>query len=214
MGSVIGGQISVYAYPGAHASPNFGMSASEPTLGDEVRDAGVYFVVEYETQDELLDQIIGILDGLKQKPSLGILEIHAHGDPSGIDGFGSAYPSDLARFGRLRWSDNSRLYLTGCNTGLTDATANDPGWGAVSVAQVWANALPLQPKQFRFTVFGTVGYSNGCHALGTTATSEIYRFRPFFDYGPFTGGRDTKPDPALSDPAAGAYAWFRGPNSA
>ena len=214
MGKVINGQISIYAYASPNA-PGYSPSSTEPARGNEVLAAGEYFVVEYETQDLLIDQIVGILDGLQQKPSLRRLELHAHGDPSGINGFTGRYPSDMARFGRIRWSDDSSLYLTGCNTGLTDATATTPGDGAVPVAQIWANALPLVPKQFRFTVYGTVGYSTGCHALGTTATYEVGGNWGIINYGaPFTGGRDTEPDATKPDPAAGAYQAFRGPNSA
>jgi len=214
MGRVVKGQISVYAYASPNGPEENSPSGTEPGQGGDVKAAGEYFVVEYESLDLLVDQIIGIANGLKQKPSVKLLELHAHGSPCSMNGFWSAYGSDLAKLAKIIWSDDSSLYLTGCNTGLTDASTSDPRWGAIPIAQAWANAIPLIPKKFRFTVYGTVGYSVGCHALGTTTTYEVGGLRPFTYHAPFTGGRDTQPDPTKPDPAAGAYLPFRGPNSA
>jgi len=219
MGRVVNGTISVYAFASPNAPDWCSPSSSEPGQADEVRAAGEYFVVEYESLALLVDQILGIQNGLKGKPCLRVLELHAHGSPCTMNGFMAAYADDIDLLAKPRWSDDSSLYLSGCNTGLTDPQSTDPRWGAVPIAQVIANAIPRAPKAFRFTVFGTVGYSHGCHALGTTQTwavggVSILGLATYHYAAPFTGGQDTEPDPTLPDPAAPAYKAFRGPNSA
>ncbi len=213
MGQVVNGMISVYAYP-RPSSPGMAPSSSEPGFAADVRAAGEYFVVEYDDIFHLADQILGIQNGLKGHPCLTLLEIHAHGNPSEFNGWCSWQPSDILRLAKPHWCDNSRLYLTGCNTGTTDPQTTDPARGAIPIAQVVANLIPVVPKAFRFTVFGTLGYSYGCHALGTTQTWAVGGLGPINYGAPFKGSRDAEPDPNLSDPAATAYKAFRGPNSA
>jgi hypothetical protein len=213
MGQVVNGMISVYAYPNPRSS-GMAPSAREPGFAEDVRAAGVYFIVEYDNVQDLANQILGIQNGLRGRPVLSLLEIHAHGSPSEFNGWCGWQPTDIRVLAKPHWSDISKLYLTGCNTGTTDPQASDPARGAVPIAQVVANQIPVVPKAFRFTVFGTLGYSYGCHALGTTQTWEVGGCLGIHYGAPFRGSRDTEPDPTNRDPASGAYKPFWGPNSA
>ena len=145
-----------------------------------------YEYVEYNGLDDLLSKMSAVLQA--RPGPIEILEIDAHGNPSTCNNVTSGNASTFGRrLSRLSgFSGNSVVYLSGCNTGLTDQ--------GVCVSQLLASAAGC-------TVYGSRGYLSGTHAEGNQQVWATVTIDGIV-YPPYPGAVD----------ATGSACWqaFRG----
>lgn len=210
MGKVINGMIRIFSYANPAKDGLEGYAPIAVVLKYVKANSPEYFIVEYDSRDDLIAQCDGILNGLKQKPALEILEVLAHGTPSRVNRMWTEEVTGGMWDGlaRLRWADNASIYLCGCNTGTR--LRSFPGWP--NVAECLANRIPAVPKAFRCTVYGTVGYYYGSHAGKDGRAVAIYTDPQGNVHASQLYARDDKFDP--SQPFDVTFRGFRGPDSA
>jgi hypothetical protein len=158
---------------------------------------GFKYIENFKDIDQLVQIIRALIDSDPDKPCLQVLEIHAHANPSVIDSLfitGSKMTA-LKEAGkalkRAKWCDSGSIYLSGCNTGLTESgVITVPPIG--SIAQELAKAMPYDPSKFptHITVYGSAGYLRNTHFDGKAVIRATITDKSG-DQPPFDGARST-----------------------
>ncbi len=108
---------------------------------------GGYTVLLHTSVEELCEQASAPAEKLE------VLEIVAHGNPQFL---GVIEQKTLDQFAQalVRASDESQIYLSGCNTGTKSVSADDCEVPHFNIATHLASKVPCR-------VYGSVGYLNG-----------------------------------------------------
>ena len=174
-------QLSVVAYP-SDALGGKNCSRTRAEIKAAAAAAGFEYV-DYSSLGQLFNKVKALLAPAPH-PCLQVLEIFSHGNPSICNGLND---TSVANFGALlkgppglNLCDSLSIYLSGCNTGLHDASR--PGsWDAAGiyhyhpcVAEELAGAMQFVQGTFEVhvTVFGTVGYKEGSHVGHDISTEQ------------------------------------------
>ena len=179
--------------------------------------AGWDYIDDYRSLEELVrrvkDKTKAISDTLKE------FEIYDHGCPTTFDGL-RGYGDVIyyaKRFKKFKWNDNSRFYLTGCNTGNNDPNYiyYPPTGGRTTFCMMTALcnemlynvSVPASDKRwfpFHITFFGLKGYGEeGCsHMLDQSGDATMDVSKSFTD----NDGHDYTEYPGCED-GKGAQAW-------
>jgi hypothetical protein len=133
-------------------------------------------LVSYQTFVDCVAQIQALLNADPDHPCLHVVEIYHHGSPTSLDNMmrgtavalaGAPPPpipnsNDVRNWGSAlggltSWCDEGKIFLSGCNTGLSRS--------GPSLAELLAAALPAFPAfPHKIRVHGAAGYMTGSHA--------------------------------------------------
>lgn len=181
-------------------------------------------LVDYQTFDDLAATIQRLLNDDPDHPCLHVVEIYHHGSPISLDNMhrrtavapaGGVAPPPAAGSDDVRnwgtalgaltpWCDEGKIFLSGCNTGLTPISLPGP-----SLAALLAAALPAFSPTFqhRIRVYGSAGYLTGSHAGADEHIRDSYSTGALWwsvDHPPRGIG-------ARSGPGGNAWNEFRNP---
>lgn len=139
-----------------------------PTLPDYEIISG------YRTLDDIKSKLNAILAN-RPNDVLGLIDHSAHGNPISHNSLGLSDVANWASYLKtLPWADEARIYLSGCNTGISlDRSLNFSDHGPI--AERLAQAIPFNPQTFahKITVFGTVGFCYGSMSIGIRTEREV-----------------------------------------